>query len=99
MSDVLVVIPTYNEIDNVSLMIEKIFSLSKDFHILIVDDVLTTGGSFEEFTDSYFRNRDPRSGYFGWVVFARRKPQDWITPLFQMPRTWADDPNNLEYHK
>ena len=38
MSDVLVVIPTYNEIDNVSLMIEKIFSISKDFHILIVDD-------------------------------------------------------------
>ena len=39
---------------------------------LICDDVLTTGGSFEEFTDSYFRNRDPSSGYFGWVVFARK---------------------------
>ena len=66
---------------------------------LICDDVLTTGGSFEEFTDSYFRNRDPRSGYFGWVVFARKKPQHWVTPLFQMPKVWVDNPNNLEYHK
>ena len=66
---------------------------------LICDDVLTTGGSFDEFVDQYFRNRDPRSGYFGWVVFARKKPQDWVTPLFQMPKVWVDNPNNLEYHK
>ena len=52
---------------------------------LICDDVLTTGGSFEEFTTSYFRNRDPRVGYFGWCVFARNKPQDWVKALFQMP--------------
>ena len=38
MSDVLVVIPTYNELENISLMIEKVFSLSTEFHILIVDD-------------------------------------------------------------
>ena len=66
---------------------------------LICDDVLTTGGSFDEFVNQYFRNRDPRSGYFGWVVFARKKPQDWVTPLFQMPKKWVDDPNNPEYHK
>lgn len=52
---------------------------------LIVDDVLTTGGSMDEFTDSYFRNRDTKNGHFGWVVFARTKPQDWIKALFQMP--------------
>ncbi len=67
---------------------------------LICDDVLTTGGSFDEFVDSYFRNRNPSVGYFGWCVFARDKPrQDWIQSLFQMPKTWVDNPNNLEYHK
>ena len=67
---------------------------------LICDDVLTTGGSFDEFVDSYFRNRNPSVGYFGWCVFARDKPrQDWIQSLFQMPKKWIDNPNNLEYHK
>ncbi|MDZ4756821.1 MAG: polyprenol monophosphomannose synthase [Bacteroidota bacterium] len=38
MSDKLVIIPTYNEIENVETMIHKVFSLPRDFHILIVDD-------------------------------------------------------------
>ena len=38
MSDCLVIIPTYNESQNVTLMIEKIFSLHSSFHILVVDD-------------------------------------------------------------
>ena len=37
---------------------------------LICDDVLTTGGSMNYFTDQYFRNRELHD-YFGWVVFAR----------------------------
>ena len=38
MSDSLVIIPTYNEKENVAKMIRKVFSLSKDFHLLIVED-------------------------------------------------------------
>ena len=34
----LVVIPTYDERENIELMIRKVFSLPKDFHLLIVDD-------------------------------------------------------------
>ena len=51
---------------------------------LICDDVLTTGGSMDYFINQYFRNRKPQ-GYFGWVVFARTQPPDWVTALFQMP--------------
>ena len=51
---------------------------------LICDDVLTTGGSMDYFINQYFRNRKPQ-GYFGWVVFARTQPAEWIKPLFQMP--------------
>ena len=38
MSDSLVIIPTYNEKENIAKMIRKVFSLSKDFHLLIVED-------------------------------------------------------------
>ncbi len=37
-SENLVIIPTYNEKENVESMIRKVFSLSVPFHLLIVDD-------------------------------------------------------------
>lgn len=38
MSDCLVIIPTYNEKENIEAIIRKVFSLPKDFHILIIED-------------------------------------------------------------
>ena len=38
MSDALVIIPTYNEIDNVERMTRVVMGFEKDFHILYVDD-------------------------------------------------------------
>ncbi len=38
MSDSLIIIPTYNEIGNIEKMIRKVFSLPKQFHLLIIDD-------------------------------------------------------------
>jgi dolichol-phosphate mannosyltransferase len=38
MSDSLIIIPTYNEIENVERMTRKVMSLPKEFHILFVDD-------------------------------------------------------------
>lgn len=38
MSDSIVIIPTYNERENVDRMTRKVMSLEKDFHILFVDD-------------------------------------------------------------
>jgi dolichol-phosphate mannosyltransferase len=38
MSEYLVIIPTYNEKENIELMVRKVFSLPKPFHLLIVDD-------------------------------------------------------------
>jgi len=37
-SDSLVIIPTYNEKENIEKIIRKVFSLEKSFHILVVDD-------------------------------------------------------------
>ena len=38
MSKALVIIPTYNEIENIGKMIETVFSLPRKFHLLIIDD-------------------------------------------------------------
>ncbi|WP_457269278.1 polyprenol monophosphomannose synthase [Pedobacter sp. UYEF25] len=38
MSDSLVIIPTYNEKENVEKIIRKVFSLAQSFHVLIIDD-------------------------------------------------------------
>jgi len=38
MSDTVIIIPTYNEIENVEAIIRAVFDLQKAYHILIVDD-------------------------------------------------------------
>ena len=38
MSDTLVIIPTYNEIDNIEDILRVVFGLNKSYHVLIVDD-------------------------------------------------------------
>lgn len=38
MTDSLVIIPTYNEKENIERMIRKVFSLQKEFHVLIIED-------------------------------------------------------------
>lgn len=38
MSDVLVIIPTYNEIENISRIIETVMKYPDGFHVLVIDD-------------------------------------------------------------
>lgn len=45
MNDTLVIIPTYNEQDNIIPMIEKVFSLPEKFDLLIIDDNSPDGTS------------------------------------------------------
>ncbi len=47
MDKVLVIIPTYNEIENIEAIVRKVFSLSVPFHILIVDDGSPDGTAYK----------------------------------------------------
>ena len=38
MSDSIVIIPTYNEKENIENIIRAVFALPKAFHVLIIDD-------------------------------------------------------------
>ena len=60
MNDSLVIIPTYNEKENIERIIRKVFSLEKDFDILIVEDNSPDGTAaivkklMKEFEDRLF---------------------------------------------
>lgn len=56
---------------------------SKQYPMLIVDDVLTTGRSMQKWRDTYFVRRP-----IGFVIFARGPCPDWIWALFTMG-DWA----------
>lgn len=43
----LVIIPTYNEIENISAIIQAVFQLDIDFHVLVVDDNSPDGTAIE----------------------------------------------------
>ena len=43
MSDALVIIPTYNEIDNVSSIIDAVMALEDEFDVLVIDDASPDG--------------------------------------------------------
>lgn len=38
MTDSLVIVPTYNEIENIEALVQAVFRIEKDFHLLVVDD-------------------------------------------------------------
>lgn len=38
MPEKLVIIPTYNEKDNIALIVEAVFGMNNDFHVLVIDD-------------------------------------------------------------
>ena len=61
-SDSIVIIPTYNEMENIGNIIRAVFSLEKCFHILVIDDGSPDGTAAivkdmmtqEEFADRLF---------------------------------------------
>ena len=59
MSDSLIIIPTYNEKENIENILNKVFSLEKSFHVLIVDD-----GSPDGTANIVKRLQNTRSGLF-----------------------------------
>jgi len=55
------------------------YAQNGDLPILLVDDVLTTGGSMERYKEKFKGDK-----VIGSVIFARYPCPDWISPVFQM---------------
>ena len=56
MTDALVIIPTYNEIENIDKIIDAVLNLGPDFSVLIIDDNSPDG------TAGVVRPRWPNNG-------------------------------------
>jgi adenine/guanine phosphoribosyltransferase-like PRPP-binding protein len=49
--------------------------------VLIVDDVYTTGKSFIDFEEKYYKDKK----VIKWAVFARKRPTENVNVLLQLP--------------
>lgn len=104
MSDSLVIIPTFNEKENIEKMIHKVFSLPKTFHLLIIDDGSPDGtGEIikrlqTQYTDKLFLvERNGKLGlgtaYIKGFKWALEKKYDFI---YEMDADFSHDPEDLE---
>lgn len=104
MHDSIVIIPTYNEIDNVEPVIRAVMALDKGFDILIVDDNSPDGTAKkvvqlqEEFPGRLFiENRSEKSGLGTAYVHGFRWAIDQHYQfIFEMDADFSHNPNDLE---
>lgn len=103
MSDSIVIIPTYNEKENIEKIIRKVFSLEKDFHILIVDDGSPDGtggivkGLQKEFSKQLFI--EERSGKLGlgtaYIHGFKWSLSNGYDYIFEMDADFSHNPEDL----
>ena len=103
MSDSVIIIPTYNEKDNVERMIRKVMSLEKEFDLLFIDDG-SPDGTAEiikhmqvEFPQRVFlEERQGKMGlgtaYIHGFKWSIKKEYDYI---FEMDCDFSHDPDDL----
>jgi dolichol-phosphate mannosyltransferase len=103
LSDSLVIIPTYNEIENIERMVRKVFSLEKAFHLLIIDDGSPDGTGKvvkqlqQEFPENLFLiERSGKQGlgtaYILGFKWALERPYEFI---FEMDADFSHNPDDL----
>ena len=99
----LVIIPTYNEKENIEKMVRKVFSMKGSFHILVVDDGSPDGTAtivkrlMKEFPTSLFiLERSGKLGlgtaYIAGFNWAIEHKYDYI---FEMDADFSHDPDDL----
>lgn len=104
MNDSIVIIPTFNEKENIEAIIRKVFSLKKDFDILVVEDNSPDGtaaiikGIIPEFPDRlHIEERKGKLGlgtaYIHGFKWALEKGYDYI---FEMDADFSHNPEDLE---
>lgn len=103
-SDSIVLIPTYNEKENIEKIIRAIFSLDKCFHILVIDDNSPDGTAdiVKRMAGNGFSDRLfilERSGKLGlgtaYIAGFRWALSHDYQYIFEMDADFSHDPNDL----
>ncbi|WP_320816143.1 polyprenol monophosphomannose synthase [Flavobacterium sp.] len=103
MSKGIVIIPTYNEIENIEEIINAVFSLKTEFHVLIVDDNSPDGTALkvkelqEQFGDKLFLEvRQKKSGLGTAYVYGFRWAfeREYVY-VFEMYADFSHNPKDL----
>ncbi|WP_243473739.1 polyprenol monophosphomannose synthase [Winogradskyella sp. MH6] len=103
MSDALVIIPTYNETENIETILRAVFSQDKLFHVLVVDDNSPDGTADKvkllqnEYSNQlHLLQRDKKNGlgaaYIAGFTWALGNSYDFI---FEMDADFSHNPNDL----
>lgn len=103
MADSIVIIPTYNEKENIENIIRAVFSLPKQFHILIIDDASPDGTAeivnrlIDEFPNQLFiEKRKGKLGlgtaYIHGFKWALARTYEYI---FEMDADFSHNPEDL----
>ncbi len=103
MTKALVVIPTYNEIENIERLLQNIFSLQKEFDVLVVDDNSPDGtagvvkAQMELYPEALFLlERKGKQGlgtaYIAGFKWALERNYQFI---FEMDADYSHNPNDL----
>lgn len=103
MQDSIVIIPTYNEIENIDAIIRAVFALPKKFDILIVDDNSPDGTADrvielqKEYPEAlHLEKRQGKAGlgtaYVHGFKWAIQHHYDYI---FEMDADFSHNPNDL----
>ncbi len=103
-SDSIVIIPTYNEKENIEKIIRAVFSLEKCFNILVIDDGSPDGTAAivhrlmeSEFADRLFIIE--RSGKLGlgtaYITGFKWALEHGYDYIFEMDADFSHDPNDL----
>ena len=104
MSDSIVIIPTYNEIENIDKIIRAVFALGKPFDILIIDDGSPDGtaDAVKRLMDGEFKDRlhlIERSGKLGlgtaYITGFKWALQHDYEYVFEMDADFSHDPKDL----
>ncbi len=104
MSDSIVIIPTYNEIENIAAIINAVISLPKEFDILIIDDGSPDGtADVVKKLQADYSNRlflIERSGKLGlgtaYIAGFRWTLERSYKYVFEMDADFSHNPNDLE---
>lgn len=103
-SDSIVIIPTYNEKENIENIIRTVFSLEKDFHILVIDDGSPDGTAQivrnlmnTEYSERLFMIE--RKGKLGlgtaYIVGFKWSMEHSYDYIFEMDADFSHDPHDL----